>query len=635
MSLRSKVLIFVLTVSAVFALTSYLVQRAIMLPGFEKVEREEASKDVARCVQALRRDCEHLSQAAADYAAWDDTYEYVIDRNSAFESKNLLAETFRNLRLNLLLIVDLEGSRVWGEVRNDEGERLDAEALFNAVCRPGHVLTSHSALDSHVEGILPSEFGPLLVGSRPIITSQGEGPIRGALIMGRLLDADAIAELSARTRVALELWPVDSVPPDASDALHILTQGQGDWTVEPGPPLWAYTLRRDIYGQPALLIRIERPPTITTHGRNAAHAAVWMTVGGGAATTLVMWFVLALLVVQPLTRLTEHAARVGEEDDLTARLNMRSRDEIGVLARAFDTMVDRLAESRAQMLAVARHAGMAEVAVDVLHNVGNVLNTVNTSASLVSERLRTSELPTLSQAADLMLAHREDLGAFITRDERGRHLPAYLAELAKCLSAEQAEMQREMQILSEAIDHIRSVVAMQQVHGKSQSLLEPVEPAELVEHALGLGAASLGKRHITLERHFEPVGPVLLDKHKVLQILVNLLSNATHALSGKEHGARVAVRIAAVQAEDGRRVQISVSDNGMGIAPENIERIFTFGFSTRRDGHGFGLHSAANLAREMGGSLQATSPGPGQGATFVLDLPLLTREAKSPAEAAV
>lgn len=272
-----------------------------------------------------------------------------------------------------------------------------------------------------------------------------------------------------------------------------------------------------------------------------------------------------------------------------------------------------------QLRDASRHAGMAEVAASVLHNVGNVLNSVNVSASLVSDKLRKSKAAGLGRVVSLLQEHQADLGDFIARDERGRHLPVYLEQLAAQLVSERDHTLQELDALRGNIEHIKEVVAMQQSYAKLAGVTETVDVRALVEEGLRLDANGLERQAIALERQFSEVPPITVDKHRVLQILVNLLRNAKHACQATERSDRcISVRVGRHAAG----VQIAVADNGVGIAPENLTRIFSHGFTTKRNGHGFGLHSGALAARELGGSLRVESAGPGQGATFYLDLPL-------------
>jgi two-component system sensor kinase FixL len=280
----------------------------------------------------------------------------------------------------------------------------------------------------------------------------------------------------------------------------------------------------------------------------------------------------------------------------------------------------RLSELHRTLLETTRKAGRAEIATGVLHNVGNTLNSVNVSATLVAEQLHGSRVQGLLRATELMKAHTVDLGDFLTRDERGRLLPEYLLSVSRHLAEEHATMRVELQSLTKNVDHIRSVVAMQQEHARFVGAVEEVLLPELLDDALRLHPTSLERLDIQVRREYAPVPPLRVDRHKLLQILVNLLSNARHALTESPGPDKQLTLRVTSQPE--ARLRIDVADTGMGIGPEHLPRIFSLGFTTKKDGHGFGLHASAIAARELGGSLTCTSPGPGHGATFTIDLPL-------------
>ena len=281
----------------------------------------------------------------------------------------------------------------------------------------------------------------------------------------------------------------------------------------------------------------------------------------------------------------------------------------------------RLGELHRTLLDVSRQAGMAEIATGVLHNVGNTLNSVNVSTSLVMDRLRLSRVSSLTRAAQLLREHTGDLPTFLTQDPRGLQFPSFLLALAEQLQEERNILLQEMRSLSEGVDHIKSIVSMQQRHASSAGVREQVAMPVLIDEALRLHAASFEELGIRVERDYAPVPLLSVDRHKLLQILVNLLSNARHALmDSPRKDKRLSIGIQ--PAPDGTRVLIEVKDNGVGIAPENLPRLFTQGFTTKRTGHGFGLHMSALAAEELHGRLTCDSPGPGQGATFTLELPL-------------
>lgn len=297
---------------------------------------------------------------------------------------------------------------------------------------------------------------------------------------------------------------------------------------------------------------------------------------------------------------------------------------LGALAIEQDITERRAAEEELervhkQLLTASRQAGMAEVATNVLHNVGNVLNSVNVSASMVSERIKRSKCAGLGRVAALFGDHAADLGAFISGPQ-GKHLPAYLAELASELIAERDAAVAELTALRSNVEHIKEIVAMQQGYARLGGITDTVDVRVLVDDSLRMNEGAFNRHGVTIVRDFEDVPMVRVDKHKVLQILVNVIRNAKYACSEAKGGGdrRVTVRVRASTSA----VLIAVIDTGVGIPRENLDRIFSYGFTTRAEGHGFGLHSSALAARELGGTLRAESPGPGMGATFTLTLPL-------------
>jgi ligand-binding sensor domain-containing protein/signal transduction histidine kinase len=289
-------------------------------------------------------------------------------------------------------------------------------------------------------------------------------------------------------------------------------------------------------------------------------------------------------------------------------------------------MQQEVERAHQELLEISRMAGMSEIATNVLHNVGNVLNSVNISAALATESVKKSKLGNLAKVTALLKEHEHDLGTFITSDPKGRQVPSYLAKLSEHLLADQTATLHELDSLRHNVEHINEIVAMQQGYAKISGVKEIVNVHSLVEDSLRMNLGALDRHGVQVIRDFQKVPPINVEKHKILQILVNLLRNAKYACddSGRPDK-RLTVRVAN---GDGR-IKISVADNGVGIAPENLTRIFNHGFTTRLNGHGFGLHGGALAARELGGSLTVHSDGLGKGATFTLELPMSSGEEKS------
>jgi C4-dicarboxylate-specific signal transduction histidine kinase len=327
--------------------------------------------------------------------------------------------------------------------------------------------------------------------------------------------------------------------------------------------------------------------------------------------------VLKLLAAQAAVSLEN--ARLYEE--LEARVAERTR----ALAEANHSLQDSLNQlhsAQRQLGDASRRAGMAEVATSVIHNIGNVLNSVNVSCRFVMDSIRQSRSSGLAKAAAL-ISEQRDLGAFFTSDERGKRLPEYLCKLAEAVGAEQSANIAELQSLEKNIDHITAIVGMQQKHAKFAGVIESLSLAELMEDAIRLDSAASESQAVQIVRELDDLPVVEADRHKIFQIVMNLLSNARQAVQGAaQERRRIIVR---VKQEDDVRVAIEIEDFGSGIAKENLTKIFNLGFTTKKDGHGFGLHSSSCNAIEMGGTLTAHSDGPGMGARFKLLLPLLHR----------
>ncbi len=276
-----------------------------------------------------------------------------------------------------------------------------------------------------------------------------------------------------------------------------------------------------------------------------------------------------------------------------------------------------LARAQKELVEASRYAGMAEVATGVLHNVGNALNSVNVSATLVAESTRKSKIVNLNKIVELIDQNQSDLGRFFRSDPKGLKIPGYLRQLSAHLAAEQKKIISETETLCKNIDHIRDIVTMQQSLAKASGVTETLAAQELVENAIQMNASSLARHDVQIIKDFADAA-VTIERHKALQVLINLIRNAKQSCDETNRDDKqITLRIRNTES----RVRISVTDNGIGIPPENLTRIFNHGFTTKKSGHGFGLHSSANAAREMGGSLQAYSEGSDRGATFTLELP--------------
>lgn len=298
---------------------------------------------------------------------------------------------------------------------------------------------------------------------------------------------------------------------------------------------------------------------------------------------------------------------------------------IALIASTYRQLIDRAVYKQEQLLTeqkilTARHVGMTEVADSVLHNIGNVLNSVNVSATMVSNDINSSKVDGLLKVKELIQNNRHDLATFITTDAQGSHLPEYLIQLADNWQEAKSVISLELASLTKNIQHIKDIVSMQQNLSKSVNLVDEVQVSELLEDALTINKVNYERAAIQITRDYQAPVSIIIDRAKLLQILINLVRNAIDALAEIESDHKTL--FLTITKYKNNYVSIQVRDNGIGIVKDNITNIFSHGFTTKKRGHGFGLHTSALVAQEMGGKLMASSPGLNQGATFELILPL-------------
>ena len=405
---------------------------------------------------------------------------------------------------------------------------------------------------------------------------------------------------------------------------------------------------------------------ISLKSYDAGVRAVYLRTAQVAVACIVLslfaFVAYAKSLVRPILDLRTVVQRVAG-GDLSARATIQRRDEVGGLANSVNLMTEallrrdkilmeaketleqrvlqrteelqeqvaakerarcELAEAQHRLLLASRQAGMAEVATGVLHNVGNVLNSINVSTTLVRENLHKTELPSLRKLSSLIEEHRSNLGEFLTSDAKGMRIPAFLGRLVEHLGREHIDLVREHEQLAKNVEHVKEIVAMQQSYARVSGVKENVSLAQLVDDALQMNAAGLSRHGVQVIRRYGQVPAITIDKHKVLQIIVNLVHNAKYALDEVSRADKHLT--VGIEMEGNSRVKVTVVDNGVGIKPENLNKIFSHGFTTRKDGHGFGLHTGANAAKEMGGSLRLYSDGEGKGVRAVLELPLIEED---------
>jgi sensor domain CHASE-containing protein len=625
-SLSTKIPLILLVVVALYIGLEYTVQHRVILPSFEALERDEARKDMQRAVAALQRELSQLNQRCFEYASWDETYRFIGDLNADYIASNLAATSFTNNHVDLIYIVGLEGEVTWGRCyKTGSGKEIQLVGLPRNRLSTGHPLLEHagdprplSAVS--VTGILRTERGPMLIVSRPILTSASVGPARGAMIMGRFLTDEVLATVAERAQVTLDTRAIlrSSTQPSWAETGTRLYNLDEELLFEErsARTLSVYTTLYDILGDPVLLVRLDIPRVITAKGAASMRFAMLSIMAAGSILLLVLLLLLQMAVIGPVARLTEHAITVGKTAALSERLDIDRSNELGTLARELDRMMHQLDQARTQLLEQTFRAGMAEMAAGVLHNVRNALSPIATQIDTLCLELQELPLDQMSGAQaeltseEVTPGRRKDLSHFLDLAHQR------LATLVPGLQAQLAEVRTRM-------SQVEEILAVQERFSHAERPLERLYVEDMVRDALALVPDDLRQRMtVEIDPGVASAGRLLANRVSLLQVLAALLTNAAEATvrHAQEQG-QVKVSATTELSDQEMMIHLQICDNGAGVEPAHLEEIFKRGYSTKKGSSGLGLHWSANVINAMRGRLHAESQGPGQGTCMHLLLP--------------
>jgi len=609
--IRSKVAALLATLFVVLGAAAALVATYIVLPSFAELEHADAHTAMRRIDYTLGMELDHLAVSATDWGNWADTYQYVADKNPDFVTANLTPLALRQLGVNVLLIIDRDGNVVRSSELDLEGERplaLDLAARTELPADfPWRADLSGGGPD---RGLLRTNRGILMLAAAPVLDGRGQGPARGMVILGRLLSPAVVTDIGARAQATLSM-----LPPSPS--------GMREQLIESEVIAYIYRTFDDLYGRPAMTLRVDIPRTITARGRSAVRYASAYLVGAALVVVILLMLALDRMVLGPLSVVTRHAVAVGQDTDLTTRLGLSSQDEIGVLGREFDRMVERVAESRTQLVDQSYQAGFAELAKGVLHNLGNAMTPIGVRLAKLAERLRLAPADDARQALAELKEQVPDAQRRADLEEFARLACGELA-LAVCGARE------DLTVMQGQANAIQSMLTEQMRPARNQQVIEPVRLTELVAQSLEIVPDGCRQRLTVETDALHTLGVVRVARTVLRLVLQNLIINAADAVrdAGKDRGVlRVSAEI--VGAAERGELHLHCRDDGIGIAADNLQRVFEKGFSTksRETNQGIGLHWCANALNALGGRIWAESDGPGRGACLHFTVPLATPEA--------
>lgn len=619
MSLRSKIALVLLVAVAGFTGVDHFLYRQNFETRFEGMDHEAATA-VASEVQAdVERVLGGLEQTGGR-----------IVRNLAFEVEQgtgVDSTWIRQVALALddsievMAVVDGTGAvRTRRVLDPSTGEPSELRELPNEHLNEFHPLRRQGDGGHGLRGIWMTSRGALLVVS---VEGWDIGGDVQQLILGRFLDDALLDEIGTRAGVPVQALLVGLS--ELSDSEYELLYGAA-WPTEQitrslsEGSMRAWARLDDISGSPAVLLRMDV---------SVQHSLLWAELQQyDVASTLAVVLLFPLVILQllqwivtgPLAKLTSHATWVSRADDPSLRLGLERSDEIGVLASEFDTMLGKLADSRAEVMRTARLAGMSEVSVGVMHNVGNVLTSLSTSASMTRQHLQDicvqDDLRAVREALEANIGHLDE---YLGADARGSHLMNFLGAIIEEIDQKTNLAAGEMGELNEGVAHMEALLCSLSKETKAVDVAEVVDVCRLVDSVIELALTNSGRATIPISRLYADIPNMMVDRHKLTEVLVHVVQNAIQAMDDlpeEDQLLRVTIEVC-----DGSLL-VELTDNGIGIDPQLLDQIFTMGYTTRGDARGFGLHFAATSTTELGGHLAAQSHGLGQGASLQIRLPL-------------
>lgn len=590
MSLQKKIVVMFIVLGAVFSLGSYAGLTTFVFPAFEDFEQESATQNLVRIRRAIDADLHSLDIVNREYSEWDHTYQFVLGLRDDYVAENLDIAYWNNIDLNMMLFFDLDGEMIWGAIvdRSVRNELPVADELLQPLTS-AHPLLHHRSDPGVTLGLLQTRSAPMMVASRPILTSAAQGPPVGTLVIGKYLDANRVSDLAERAGVdvAFHLLDDQSVPREYKVGLAGAAGNDAatHWMDEEAR-VTGFQEVTDVFGIPAFVLEVSTPKKITGIGHKTINTALVYFLLATVVSLLAAWLFTRNLIVTPVTKLTRHILRIKKTGNLDEPVESVRNDEVGVLAQEFGDLATKfgaaqreLESARDQALAIsnAKTEFLARMSHEIRTPMNGVLGMIEllNSTPLTQTQMRYAR--SSHEAAKTLLDIINDVLDFSKIEAGKLRLENVRFELNPFLT-----------------DITNSLLSLAEQKGLRLSCVVPEGPSMAVEG----------------------------DPLRLRQVLTNLIGNA---IKFTERGS-VLLQVSARPGDDDRsNILFEVIDTGVGITPRKQRHIFASfaqedGSTTRRfGGTGLGLSISKQLVELMGGNIRLKSR-PNKGSTFSFEL---------------
>ncbi len=611
MSLRKKTILLVLTTLLGLVAVLYVFLSSVIIDEFRELERETTTRNVNRVTEAVNADIEKLDLTAIDWAKWDDTHEFIIDRNQDYIDTNLVPQTMNDLEINLFAFIDLDGEIVYGHGYDLENQiQTDIpQSILDKLTRNNKLLT-HTDTDSSTTGMLHVPEGTMIISSRPILTSGGEGPINGTLIMGRYINDSVVEGLGDQTKLDLTYHPVDdeSLPSDFEESLKYLSKDDNIYLkVVDEDNIAGYTMFNDIYGVPALLFKINVVREVYKEGLQTLQYLLASLGIVGFSFIVLILILLERMVLNPILRLSRDVRGIGSTGNLAVRVLSRGKDEIASLGGMINWMLDKLQDAdealRAEKASVERK---------------------------VEER--TKELRVAKEQIEQLYEHDKEVqklkDQFVTIASHELRTPLtgikgyasmlFQEKLSKDSEDAVTGMLSGINRLEKLAEELISIASIEK--GELKPTFIPTNAGSLIKNALESEQTIAEKKGLKLNvKIAEDLDKIPLDSRLFRNAVANLISNAVKFTEKGTVGIEAK--------KSAKELMVSVSDSGPGIPKDKqsllfqkFSKIYEYSTDAFSEGHGLGLYLTKLAVDAHKGKIDLESSA--KGSTFTIRIPL-------------
>lgn len=651
-----------------FITMTYFVANIYLANNFLELEKQVMNKNIKRVSQALDVAISAVSIFNTDWAVWDLAHRYMADKSPEFTGENISLETFKNSGLRLILYVTLDNKIKASFAVNPESTQFIPYTGYidQYICK-NCTLVNHKLPDDKLKGLIGFDDKIMLVASHGITSTDKTKDINGFMISGIFFTANVLNKLAETTELNLKLYfRADlSKNQQANNVFQdLVNTNQTSMIINHNKQIAsAYLMLNDINQKPIGMLQIIMKRDIFISGQRALKYFLLSFIIAAIVFGLLIAGALHHFILKRVENLNTQIKKISRNKDYSLRITSTVQDEITSVANHINEMIktiqksqtdlnnqiQQLSQSKIELQALnqslvheikkreeaenemsilndkliiaSRKAGMADAVSSILHNVGNVFNSINVSIDLISDQLSKQQFAKLFHLRTILESHLNDLNNYLMNDENGKILPAYLVDLLAQIEHIYHAMETESASLVESVKHAKDVLNIQRSNSVDSVIQEKIQADDLLRIGFKMCGDAFDNTGIEITQNIQTKSPIISDKSKLLQILVNLLLNARDSVTQSPITPKK-IEVIVNSDEIEQQLSIIIIDNGVGINAENIHRIFSLGFTTKINGHGFGLHSSALAAKELGGMLTVSSGGEGKGASFQLILPL-------------